>query len=523
MKDAEGSNTIQPLVHITARTERLIAALALISLTILGASEITSSPAIKDASETLRMALNLERHAVISIDEKPPYQPSMNREPVPIATTAAGIFLVDKALGQTDLASYYSGVRVRYLKIQNLAWLWILSISVFTAVRHFSGSFWLGLAGAALAISPFTWSMPPVLKMYIGMDSLDTDLAGAALLSAATILLIQGTTNSAGRMRCVAASVCFGVLALTKASMFYVYPAVLCVMTLYLAATSLWGRGKVSRPGNAAVSRKRVRHAAITATALTIPFVLLTLPWLTRNYADTGFFSIAERGGPVLLYRAFLDDVTPEEYLGTFSAWGNPYARKLACKLTGFCREDLEAGGRLQRLAMQFSGEAQERETQAEEHGRPDETISWYRKSRAIYNQQLAKYTAEGHRYPSGAADQATKSEAIRLIAARPVGHALLMVPLVWRGAGLTFPLLVITLIYAWKRNDTGLMLYVAPALLLVGFLAAATHFSERYGYVPAPVATVCLMFLISLAAARWFPGRGPRAQRLVAQKMIDK
>lgn len=111
----------------------------------------------------------------------------------------------------------------------------------------------------------------------------------------------------------------------------------------------------------------------------------------------------------------------------------------------------------------------------------------------------------------------------MRLITARPVSHVLLMVPLVWRGAVLTFPLLVITLIYAWKRNDTGLMVYVTSALLLVGFLAAATHFSERYGYLPAPVATVCLMLLISLAAARWLPGRGPRGQRFVAQKMIDR
>jgi len=88
----------------------------------------------------------------------------------------------------------------------------------------------------------------------------------------------------------------------------------------------------------------------------------------------------------------------------------------------------------------------------------PDQTISWYRKSRAIYNEQLAKYTAKGHRYPRGAADQATRNEAIRLIAERPIKHALVMVPLIWRGALLTFPLLLVTLIFAWKRDRPDLM-----------------------------------------------------------------
>src|SRR5450631_4689698 len=101
-------------VPMTARIERLIAALALLFLSIVGLSEITSSPAIKDANETLRMALNLERQGVISIDDEVPYKASMMREPVPIVTTATALFLVDKVLGEAEPAQYFSGEPIRY-------------------------------------------------------------------------------------------------------------------------------------------------------------------------------------------------------------------------------------------------------------------------------------------------------------------------------------------------------------------------------------------------------------------------
>ena len=492
---------------MTARAERLIALLALLFLSLFALREMTPSPAIKDASETLRMALNLQRHGIISIDDAEPYRASMMREPVPIVTTAVALDLVDEVIGAAEPSEYFSGARVRYLKFQNLLWLWVLCVSVFTAVRQFTASFWLGLLGAAMAVSPFTWFIPAGLKMYIGVDSLDTDMAGAALLSAATMLLSLGVTRRDFVMS-AAASLCFGVLALTKAAIFYVYPGVLCVIGVYLAVHGRFGRGNAARSGQVTPG-SAVHYAKVAVGAsLAIPFMLVTSAWLIRNYADTGFFAIAERGGPVLLYRAFLDDVTPEEYVGAFSVWGGPYSRRLAGDVTGLGDEDLAAGGRLQRLAMQFSGQAQERELQGEELGKPGQTVSWYRKSRAIYNEQLAKYAAEGQRYPSGAADQATRNEAIRLIVGRPIKHALLMIPLLWRGALMTFPLLVITLIYAWKQDRADLMVYVLPALVLVVFYAAATHFSERYGYVSAAEASTCFLVLASLASSRWFTRR---------------
>src|SRR3984885_15788741 len=67
---------------------------------LVAISEITGAPILKDASENLRMALNLERHGVISMDEGPPYRPSMWREPVPIAVLAVAIYTTDIVLGK---------------------------------------------------------------------------------------------------------------------------------------------------------------------------------------------------------------------------------------------------------------------------------------------------------------------------------------------------------------------------------------------------------------------------------------
>ncbi|MBV8742806.1 MAG: hypothetical protein JOZ12_13540, partial [Sinobacteraceae bacterium] len=73
-----------------------VSALPLIVLAVcclLACVRVTGRPVIKDASETLTMALNLAHHGVMSLDEQPPLHPSMARDPLPVWTTAAAIRL----------------------------------------------------------------------------------------------------------------------------------------------------------------------------------------------------------------------------------------------------------------------------------------------------------------------------------------------------------------------------------------------------------------------------------------------
>ncbi len=453
------------------------------------AGEMTGSVIAKDAGDNLQMALNLAHHGIISVDKAPPYQASMMREPVPVAVMAGAVDIADGVLGEKRPDAYFSGATARHLKLSNLLWLTLLAGSTFVAIRHFTGTFWLSLAGAALVALHFSLFVPLEVRQLVGIDNLCTELAGAAMLSAACVLLAVSVERRSARLMAVTGA-CFGLTALTKAAFFYV---------------SIGGLAACAACHAVMLVRKRAaapRQAIVMTGAFLLPFLLVTGSWLYRNHVQTGYFQIAERAGSTLMHRALLDQVTPSEFVGGFAVWGDPRASRLVSRLTGFTHADLAAGGRLQRLSEQFSGPAEVRELAAEEAGRPDEAVSFYRKARATYEAKLAQFTAAGARYPSGAADVATRNEAIGLIAEHPLKHAAVMPLLLWRGATWTFPLLVVAFIYAALRARTDMLLFVLPAIGYAVFYSAASQFVPRYGYVIYPIAIIALSTL--LAAVRW-------------------
>jgi hypothetical protein len=454
----------------------------------LAIGQTTGSLIAKDAGDNLHMALNLAHHGVISVDKSAPYRPSMMREPVPVAVMAGAVRIVDSILGEEQPEAYFSGATARYLKFSNLLWLTLLAGCTFIAIRLFTATFWLALAGAALVALHFSLFVPLEIRQLVGIDNLCTELAGAAMLSAASLLLAVSVARR-NALAMAAAGLCFGLTALTKASFFYV-----CLGAL--GASAVWYA--------IIVMRKRAtapRQTMVMAGAFMISFLLVTGSWLYRNRVQTGHFQIAERSGSTLLHRAFLDDVTPSEFVGGFAVWGDPRASRLVSRLTGYSRADLAAGGRLQRLSEQFSGPAEERELSAEESGRPDEAVSFYRRARATYEAKLAQFTQAGDSYPSGAADVATRNEAIGLIVQHPLKHAVLMTLLMWRGATWTFPVLVIAFLYAGWRGRPDLLLFVLPAIGYAVFYSAASQFVPRYGYVIYPITVIALLTM--LAAVR--------------------
>jgi 4-amino-4-deoxy-L-arabinose transferase-like glycosyltransferase len=450
----------------------------------LALAEITPGPVVKDAGENLQMALNLAHHGVISLDEAPPYRPSMMREPVPIAVLAQAVHLTDAALGIAEPQSYFSGTRARDLKFVNLFWLTLLAISTTLAVRHFTSSFVLAVIGGGLVALHFTRFVPIALRQYLGVDNLDTELAGAAVLSIACLLLALGIARGK-RLILAGAGICFGLAALTKAALFYVCLGAVCLVAACHAIG--WLRGRWSQPGTLSLYG-----------ALITGFLLVTLSWLYRNDHQIGYLQIAERSGSVLMHRAFLDEMTPREYGGAFAVWGEPHVCQIVSRLSGFGVADLDAGGRLLRLSEKLSGAAQDREVAAEESGRPDQAVTWYRKARATYEANLARFTRAGAPYPSGAADVETRDEAIRMIVTRPLKHAALMPLLLWRGVPLTFPVLIIGAVYAWRRQRLDALLFLVPAIALALFYAAASQFAPRFGYVIYPSALVALAIIVS-------------------------
>ena len=133
------------------RTQWIVVAIVVIAIGGLAARRINGAPVLHDASQNLQMAINVSHHGVMSLDEKSPYQPSMYREPLPIAVTAIVVRVCDAVFGSTEDRNYFSGARAHFIKLQNCVWLCLLWLTVFAATRMFTESFLA--AGVAATIS----------------------------------------------------------------------------------------------------------------------------------------------------------------------------------------------------------------------------------------------------------------------------------------------------------------------------------------------------------------------------------
>ncbi len=464
----------------------LVAVLVALALCLLWSGRITGSPIGGDAGQGLRMALSLERQGVMSLRLEAPFTPSMYREPLPVVVTAGVVRLHDAVYGESALEAYFSGPAARYLKLQNLGWMLLLCAGVYLAVRHLTGSVWLALLGIALLNVKL-----PLLASgfdYLGLDELETDLPAAALLAFGSAMLSLGMH----RRNPLVLGLCgltFGALALTKAAFLYVF----VVLALFLIGTSI-----------AAWARSLGRRAIIAPLVGVACFVLVVSGWMYRNYVQFGVFEVSERGGVVLLIRAFKDEMTPLEFRGAFYVWAPSALQPWIGKMLGFGEADLQRGGSLQRLNRTDTSDFYQSDYAAERAGRPDLAVSYYRKARA------ERVRVRAQLYSSGAdpalADEILKEEALGIIRAKPVDHLRLTLAFLWRGALIAFPVLMFAWAYSISRRRPDLYWLVLPALGLVLFYGVLSHFIPRYGVPMNPIVICAAVALAHAAWKRWGP-----------------
>jgi len=446
----------------------LTAGILSIGLLVMWTRLITEAPIEKDAVQTLRMAVNLERHGVMSIDEEPPYGPSNYREPVPALVSAAEVWLLDATLGKVDSEAYFSGPRLKYLKYQNIFWLALLSIGVFLAMRLFSSSFYLNLFAVLLVNISFARDSGII-------DNLYTDLPAAAVATLASVALTIAITRQRPRLALLS-GLLFGILVLIKAAVLYVFIGIVVVL----------GGFYLFRPAVMPLLT-RVRDLIV----LVVAFGVVVGPWMYRNHVYFGSFQISQRAGVVLMMRAVKDQMTLEEYRGSFYVWAHPRLQHLVGKLLGFNARDLQRGGRLQHLNTNPDSDFAADDLAAELAGRPDETITYYRHARAERVKLEQEYYAAGHPQPEAEADVVLKQRAMALILAHPLRHIALIVPFMWRGALFAFPTLVIVLAWAARQRRADLAIFALPSLGIVMFYALFSHFIARYSVPVSPIITV--------------------------------
>ncbi len=460
------------------RSGRTIVAVTACLLAIVALVLINGTAVVSDSGQNLQMAVNLSHTGTMSDSEQPPYLPSMYREPLPIMLNAAVVSAVDGVLGRTDSAQYFSGPRVRYIKYQNIAWLIGLWLAVFAATRYFTGSLWWSIAAGLLAARPFLNS-----SNAVGVNDLYTELPAAVFMTYAIFLLVRAVQRDS-KLEFIMAGLCYGLLALTKAAMLYVFGGLVLVLLATYVGTS---------------TQRKTRLLQIMMLCASASIVVT--PWIARNWMVFGQPQISGRGGLVLYTRALMDQVTPTEYRGTFYVWARPAVQPYVGSILGFGPKDLQMGGRLQRLNDDLGTDIYKHDIQAERAGRPQDAITLHWQARAERVRLDREFVRQGVPHPEEAADSAMARKGMTIIKSAFVQNLKLAVPLMWRCAPTIFPALVMALVYGLLARRYLIALFVLPGLGLVMFYALATHFEPR----PAIVAqSTAVIGVIVMTYALW-------------------
>jgi hypothetical protein len=316
------------------------------------------------------------------------------------------------------------------------------------------------------------------------VDNLLTELPAAGFLVLASILLAVAFTRRRLSLFFFA-GLMFGILALIKAVVFYVFFGLLAALAgLYL----------LQRP------HVPWRTAARELLVLMVTFGCVVAPWLYRNHVDLGASQITQRGGESLLERALEDQISAHEYVGAVYAWARAgTVQDWLGRRLHFSAEDLKRGGSLQRLNTDFSSALSQGDIVAEEEGTPEKAITLFRQARAERTKLEREYAAAGHLHPDVAAEQHMYRLAGALIAAHPWRHLALTVVFAWRGAAQILPILVIGVLFGVWRKRYDVVLFLLPAFGIVMSYALFTPFFPRYGWPCRMIAILAIVVLIKL------------------------
>ena len=470
---------------------RAIVVLAIAAICAAAFFRIDGAAITKDASHNARMAVNLRHHGVISMDWAAPYRPSMYREPLPVVVSAGVVAVIDSFLGKAEPARYLSGDRARFLKYQNILWLGVLSAVVFVAANRFTGAFYLSIAAATFSAIPFI--ADPAIT---GVNDLYTELPAAALLVLGSLLLAAATSAGSTALF-VASGLCFGLLALTKGAFLYVSLGLLVVLAL------------ASLPRSHFLQR---RARLLQSIAFAASVAILVFPWMHRNFNEFGHHRIADRGGVALYMRTLFNGMSAEEYRGVFYAWSSPRFRSLAAAFSGYGPQDLERGGRLQRLNDSLRSSFYRDDLGAEIAGRPEAALTYYRQARATRVKLEKEFAMARNPHPASAADNALQEMAVARIKADPFGSLRMVVPFLWSSAPITFPILLLAALYAASTKRYPFGMFVLPGLGVLSFYALMARFIPRFATVARPVAVVAV--LVMLFAILGSTGLGKRLLR---------
>ncbi len=362
------------------------------------------------------------------------------REPLPVFFLALNILAHPVLSKVRTVDEMDQGDNLISLKRHHLVWASLLMLGAALLVRSIGGTGIVGTGGAIVAIGLATADF---LVRPSVIDRFYTEIQAATILLWLSYALVLAVKTKRWRWFALA-GLLTGALALTKSVFFYVGIVIPPVMlAVCLLPPTRWS----------------LRSGAMNYATMALAMFVVVAPWMLNNYAKNGHLTISQRGGVILMIRAYNNQMTAEEAQGAFYAWAPVPLKNLIGSTLGFSRDDLSKGGRLQRLNIHGNQAFVKEDWAAEIAGRPEDALTFYTAGRAEGVKLQRELKADGVESSREQVDMLLRAKAVSMILTDPINH-LRMTPLFfWRGL--------------WTRGPSNPPQFLVYVLMVSGFFVA--------------------------------------------------
>jgi hypothetical protein len=378
--------------------------LLLISLLLLWSLNLAINEAElgSGGQQHVRMAHNLYNTGSVDLaidlpelpDLTPEIQPTNWREPLPPAVTALYLWSIDLEK-DGPVEDLYSGELAAKIKHVNLLWAFLAMVAIGLSTQQLTGSFWLALAAILTSKAFF---------IDYQINDLYTELPAGALLSTASLFWLLSIKRDRAVFFALAA-LAMGALCLAKAAFLYIALIAIALLAGYQLLRGSW------------TVQKALQYSLLMVAGI----ALVVVPWMMRNYQQFGRFEIAQRGGNVLLTRAYKSQMNFTEFRGSFYYWAPAALYEEVGALLGYSQEDLHLGGSLVRLNRQLSEDT-------------DPIIPFYQRVFPEWATLFQHYIEQGADDPIFAVEQDMQHMATEIILSNPIAYLRATISFAWRG-----------------------------------------------------------------------------------------
>lgn len=479
---------VSTLRHRIGKRPVLFLALLILALLVrVDTAVLSEAGARKDALNNLELAHGLATTGqIVELDGFP----SMYREPLPVALYAMQM-RIDPRLDGVQVADLEAGgIEVRALRQQHLILIALLLAGVAAQAWRLAPAR-SRLASAAAAVLLVHAMLVEVIADWT-LTELHASVAVIGAGLAAQRWVVQKRVHDAVLLGLVA-----GLGALTKSSL------------MYVAGTFIFALALLMLLRERSAARRIVTTALLAATVMGA----VVLPWMARNAELFGTWSIADRGGISLWYRAVYEDASPAELRGSWYEFTPLPLRPIAGSVLGVTDADLD--GPLRRVNRFHPDEKQEQR-------------SFYELARIDRSDLTDAYFEAGGLTNAEArvlADQDLLRNGLDVLRRDP-GRFILTAPMfLWRGTWVVKAAPLLPRPVLGLLNPLGMLALLAAAMSAVGgrrpmrfavvglpfgivaFSSLLTIYEPRFSEPALP--TMLLLLTVAIArGAEWIRGR---------------